>query len=361
MGVIAPTAFCDTTRWYHPLTIDVGTAPLQGCITGGTMIEDAQFGASRPRAERIDTAVPNPARVADFLNGGRNNFEADRRAAQTMFTIAPAIEAIVPFVLEFHQRAVRFLAFEAGVRQFIDVGTGLAGAETGRDLVQSVNPACRVVHVDNDPMVLTHLRAFSRSTSQGAFAALDAKLTDPAALLAGAAETLDFREPAAVLLPSSLPFIAGAERAAGIISALMAPLAAGSYLALCHVASDLDPALEAGVDYWNRISAPHFTLRSRAEVAALTIGLDVVEPGLVPVNEWRPAPGRAVRDRPVPVYAVVTRKTAWRQLKPRSVRNQRHLNSRAFDFRTVPGGSIPPCEPVTRRRRPGRAGARSSS
>jgi hypothetical protein len=325
------------------------------------MIEDAQFGASRPRAERIDTAVPNPARVADFLNGGRNNFEADRRAAQTMFTIAPAIEAIVPFVLDFHQRAVRCLAFEAGVRQFIDVGTGLAGAETGRDLVQSVDPACRVVHVDNDPMVLTHLRAYSRSASQGAFAALDAKLTDPAALLAGAAETLDFRAPAAVLLPSSLPFIAGAERAAGIVSALMAPLAAGSYLALCHVASDLDPALEAGVDYWNRISAPHFTLRSRAEVAALTIGLDVVEPGLVPVNEWRPAPGRAVRDRPVPVYAVVARKTGRRRLKPRSVRNQRHLNSRAFDFRTVPGDSIPPFEPVTRTRRPGRAGARSSS
>ena len=273
------------------------------------MIEDAQFGASRPRAERIDTAVPNPARVADFLNGGRNNFEADRRAAQTMFTIAPAIEAIVPFVLDFHQRAVRFLAFEAGVRQFIDVGTGLAGAETGRDLVQSVDPACRVVHVDNDPMVLTHLRAYSRSASQGAFAALDAKLTDPAALLAGAAETLDFRQPTALLLPSSLPFIASTARAAASVSALMAPLAAGSYLALCHVASDLDPALEAGVDYWNKISAPHFTLRSRAEVAALTIGLDVVAPGLVPVNEWRPAPGEPRPGRPVPVYAVLARKT----------------------------------------------------
>jgi S-adenosyl methyltransferase len=274
------------------------------------MIEDGQFDASRPKVEWIDTAVPNPARVADFLNGGRNNFEADRRTAQTMLAIAPAIASIVPFVLDFHQRAARFLALEAGIRQFIDVGTGLAGAATGRDPIQSVDPACRVVHVDNDPMVLTHLRAFSRSAGQGAFAAIDAKLTDPAALLAVAAETLDFRQPAAVLLPSSLPFIAGAERAAGLVSALMAPLAAGSYLALCHVASDLDPALEAGVDYWNRISAPHFTLRSRAEVAALTIGLDVVEPGLVPVNEWRPAPGQVGRDRPVPVYAVLARKTA---------------------------------------------------
>ena len=176
-----------------------------------------------------------------------------------MLTIAPAIAAIVPFVLAFHQRAVRFLAHEAGVRQFLDVGTGLAGAETGRDLVQSVDPACRVVHVDNDPMVLTHLRAFSQSTSPGAFAALDAKLTDPAALLAGAAETLDFRQPVALLLPSSLPFIPSAARAAGLVSALMAAFPAGSYLALCHVASDLDPAVVAGVDYWNRISARQFT------------------------------------------------------------------------------------------------------
>src|ERR1700727_3960274 len=105
--------------------------------TGGNMIDDGQFDAARRRAERIDTAVPNPARVADFLNGGRNNFEADRRTAQTMLTIAPAIEAIVPFVLAFHQRAVGFLALDAGVRQLLDVGTGLPGAETGLDLVQS--------------------------------------------------------------------------------------------------------------------------------------------------------------------------------------------------------------------------------
>jgi S-adenosyl methyltransferase len=274
------------------------------------MIDDGQFDASqRARAERIDTAVPNPARVADFLNGGRNNFEADRRTAQTMLAIAPAIAAIVPLVLAFHQRAVRFLARDAGIRQFLDVATGLPGAGTGRDLVQSVDPACRVVHVDNDPMVLAHLRAFTGSTSPGVFAALDAKLTDPVALLAGAAETLDFRQPVALLLPSTLPFIPSTERAAAIVSALMAAFPAGSYLALCHVTSDLDPALAAAIDYWNKISAPRLTLRSRAEVAGLTAGLDVVEPGLVPVDEWRPEPGAPRLDRPVPVYAVLARKT----------------------------------------------------
>jgi hypothetical protein len=278
------------------------------------MIDDGHFDAAgRSRAERIDTAVPNPARVADFLNGGRNNFEADRRTAQTMLTIAPAIQAIVPFVLAFHQRAVRFLAREAGIRQFLDVGTGLAGAETGRDLVHAVDPASRVVHVDNDPMVLTHLRTFSTSAPQGAFAALDARITEPDALLAGAAETLDFRQPAALLLPSSLPFIPDTGRAAAIVAELMAPFAAGSYLALCHVASDLDQALAAGVDFWNRTSARQFTLRSRAEVAGLVGGLDVIEPGLVPVNEWRPESGDAGRDRPVPVYAALARKSGGGQ------------------------------------------------
>jgi hypothetical protein len=272
------------------------------------MIDDGQFD-QRSKAAQIDAAVPNPARVADFLNGGRNNFDADRRTAQTMLNLAPAIAAIVPFVLAFHQRAVRYLVHEAGVSQFLDVGTGLPGAGTSRDLVQSVDPACRVVHVDNDPMVLTHLRAFSRSTSPGAFAALDGKITDPAALLAGAAETLDFRRPVALLLPSSLPFIPSAARAAGLVSALTEAFPPGSYVALCHVASDLDPAVAAGVDYWNRISARQFTPRSRAEVAALADGLELVEPGLVPVNEWRPDPGQPARSRPVPVYAAVARKT----------------------------------------------------
>jgi hypothetical protein len=272
------------------------------------MIDESQLDAiRREKAARIDTAVPNPARVADYLNGRRNNFEADRRAARIMVATAPAIAAIVPAVLAFHQRAVRFLAIEAGIGQFIDVGTGLPGLETSRDIAQSANPASRVVYVDNDPVVLAYVRAFARSTSQGAIAALDAKLTDPAALLAGAAETLDFRRPAALLLPSTLPFIPNATRAASIVSALMAAMAPGSYLALCHVASDLDPVVTAGADLWNLMSSPRITLRSRAEVAGFTTGLDLVEPGLVPVDEWRPAPGGG-RPDPAPVYAAVARK-----------------------------------------------------
>jgi hypothetical protein len=273
------------------------------------MIDDWQIDAiRRQKAERIDPAVPNAARVADFLNGDRNNFEADRRAARVMLSTAPAIAAIVPAVLAFQQRAVRFLAAEAGVRQFIDVGTGLPGVETNRDIFRSADPACRVVYVDNDPMVLSYVRAFATSTPEGAVAALDAKLTDPAAVLAGAAATLDFRQPVAVLLPSTIPFIPSTARATAILSTLVAAMSPGSYLALCHVASDLDPAVEAGTDQWNRMSSLHITVRSRAEVAGLTEGLDLVEPGWVPVNEWRPVSGGNGPDRPVPVYAVLARK-----------------------------------------------------
>jgi hypothetical protein len=276
---------------------------------GGNMIEDWQLDATRrAKAARIDTAVPNAARAADFLNGDRNNFDVDRRAVRAMLASAPAIAGIVPAVLAFHQRAVRFLVLEAGIRQFLDVGTGLPGAEASRDLVQSVDPACRVVCVDNDPMVLSHIRALLRSASPGAFAALDARLTDAAALLAGASATLDFRQPVAVLLPSTLPFIPSTARAAAIVSTLLAALPPGSYFALCHLASDLDPALGAGADQWNLMSPQQVTLRSRAEVAGFTAGLDLVAPGLVPVDEWHPAADGARPDPPVPVYAVLARK-----------------------------------------------------
>jgi hypothetical protein len=273
------------------------------------MIDDRQFAATgRPKAEGIDIAAPNAARVADFLNNGRDNFEADRRAAWAMVAAAPAMTAIVPAVLAFHQRAVRFLAMEAGIRQFLDVGSGLPRVQSRAEIAQSVDPECRVVYVDNDPMVLSHVRAFWRSTPQGAFAALDAKLTDPEALLSGAAATLDFRLPVAVLLPSTLPFIPGTARVAAIVAALLQAISPGSYLALCHLASDLDLALAAAADDWNRMSPLQVTLRSRAEVAALTAGLELVEPGLVPVNRWRPVVPGPRHDPQVPVYAVLARK-----------------------------------------------------
>jgi hypothetical protein len=252
--------------------------------------------------------VPNAARVADYLIGRRNNFEADRKAARSMLATGPSIAEVVPAARAFHQRALRFLAAEAGIRQFLDIGTGLRGAESSSGLVQSVDPACRVVCVDSDPMALSHSLALLRSTPQGAAVALDADLSDPAAILAGAAKTLDFGRPVAMLLSSTLALIPSAEGAAAMVAALMATASPGSYLALYHLASDLDPALPMAVERWNSMSAQPVTLRSGAEMAALTCGLDLVEPSLVPVTEWRPEPGTPRPEHPVPVYGVVARK-----------------------------------------------------
>jgi hypothetical protein len=262
----------------------------------------------REKAALIDTSVPNAARVADYLSGRRNNFEADRSAARSMLATAPAIAEIMPAVRAFQHRVVRFLAAETGIRQFLDIGAGLPVAGSIHEIVQSVDPACLVVWVDSDPMVLSHARALLRSTPQGAVTAVDASITDPAAIIAGAAATLDFRQPVAVLVPSTLAFIPRAASASAVVSMLMAAAPPGSYLALYHLASDLDPALLAAVAQWNRLSAQQVTLRSRAEVIELIAGLEPVEPGLVPVSEWRPEPVGPHSGDAVPVYGVVARK-----------------------------------------------------
>ena len=230
-----------------------------------------------------------------------------------MLAAVPSIAGIMPGARAFNGRAVRFLAAEAGIRQFLDIGTGLPGtglpgAQGSHQVAQSVDPACLVVCVNSDPMAISHARALLRSTREGAVVVLDASLSDPAAILAGAAATLDFRQPVAVLLPSTLAFIPTAAGASAMVSALMTAAAPGSYLALYHLASDLDPGLPTAVAQWNWVSSEKITLRSRAEVASLTAGLDLVEPGLVPVTEWRPAPDEPCFNLVVPVYGVVARK-----------------------------------------------------
>jgi hypothetical protein len=267
-----------------------------------------QESARREKAALIDTSVPNAARVADYLAGRRNNFEADRKVARSILATDPSIAEIMPAARAFHRRVVRFLAAEAGIRQFLEVGAGLPGAGSSHEVAQSVDPACKVVCVDSDPMVLAHSRAMVRSTPEGAVMVLDADISDPSAILAGAAPALDFRKPVAVLVPSTLAFIPSTAIASATVSALMAAMPSGSYLAVYHLASDLDPALPVAVDWWNRMSAQQITLRSRAEMLDLASGLDLVEPGLVPVSEWRPSPAEPGPGHAAPVYGVVARK-----------------------------------------------------
>jgi hypothetical protein len=263
----------------------------------------------RAKAAQIDTTVPNAARVADYLYGGQNNFQADRKAAQTLAATAPVIADIAPAVFAFQQRALRFLVAEAGIRQFLDIGTGLPLVGNTHEVAQSLVPECRIAYVDNDPMVLSHARALMKSAPGGAVGYVDADVRDPGAIMAGARETLDLSQPVAVLLLFTLAYVEDPAEATAVVPALMAAVPSGSYVAIYHLASDLDPALEEAVRQWNKMMPTQpLTLRSRSQVADFAAGLDPVPPGLVPVTEWRPAPADPRFEHPIPVHGIVARK-----------------------------------------------------
>jgi hypothetical protein len=274
------------------------------------MVDDwGEDATRRAKASLIDTTVPNAARVTDYLYGGQNNFEADRRAARTLAAMAPVVTAIAPAVRAFHDRVLRFLVTGAGIRQFLDIGTELPLVGNTHEVAQALAPESRIAYVDNDPMVLSHARALMKSAPGGAVGYVDADVRDPGAIVAGAAATLDFSQPVAVLLLFTLAFVEDTAEAARVMSSLMAAVPSGSYAAVYHLASDLSPELEEAAMEWNKLmpSQP-ITLRSRSEFARLMAGLDPVSPGLVPVTEWRPAATDPRFDRTVPVYGIVARK-----------------------------------------------------
>jgi hypothetical protein len=264
----------------------------------------------RAKAALITTTVPNAARVADYLYGGQNNFEADRKAARALAATAPVIADIAPAVRGFQQRVLRFLVAAAGVTQFLDIGTSLPLVGSTHEVAQSLVPESRIAYVDNDPMVLSHARALLKSAPRGAVGYVDADVRDPGAIVAGARETLDLSRPVAVLLLFTLAFVWDTAEAAAVVSSLMAAVPSGSYVAIYHLTSDLDPAFDEAARQWNKLMpAQPITLRTGKEVAALVAGLDLVPPGLVPVTEWRPTPADITFERQVPVYGVVARKS----------------------------------------------------
>jgi len=264
----------------------------------------------RAKAALITTTVPNAARVADYLYGGQNNFEADRRAARALAATAPVIADIAPAVRGFQQRVLRFLVAAAGVTQFLDIGTSLPLVGSTHEVAQAIVPESRIAYVDNDPMVLSHARALMKSAPGGAVGYVDADVRDAAAIVAGARETLDLSQPVAVLLLFTLAFVWDPAEAAAVVSSLMAAVPSGSYVAIYHLTSDLDPAFDEAARQWNKLMpAQPITLRSRQQLAALTAGLDPVPPGLVPVTEWRPTPADRTFEHPVPVYGLVARKS----------------------------------------------------
>jgi hypothetical protein len=238
----------------------------------------------------IDTSVAHPARVYDYWLGGKDNFAADREAAERVLAVTPGLRMRVRANRAFLARVVRYLAGPAGVTQFLDIGTGIPSANNTHEVAQSVVPAARVAYVDNDPIVLAHARALLTSAEGGATDYVQADLRDPDPILAAARRTLDFSQPVAVILLGVLHLVQDDEDPWGIVARLMAAVPAGSYLAISHPAIEIHPGqVEAQKRYNERVSTPQ-TLRTHEDVARFFTGLELVEPGLVQVHQWRPDP-----------------------------------------------------------------------
>jgi len=257
----------------------------------------------------FDTSVAHPARVYDYWLGGKDNFAADREAAEAVIAARPSILFDIRANRAFLGRAVRWLAAEAGVRQFLDIGTGIPAADNTHQVAQGVAPTSRIVYVDNDPIVLVHARALLTSNAEGATAYLEGDLRQPEPILAGAAKTLDFEQPIAVLLIGVLHLIADAENPNEIINTLIAAVPSGSYLALTQPASDINAEVVAeGARRYNQHVSTKQTRRNHAETARFFDGLELVEPGLVQVHRWRPDPDAEGLDREVSAWGGIGRR-----------------------------------------------------
>jgi SAM-dependent methyltransferase len=245
-----------------------------------------------PAGVRFDPSVPHPARVYDYWLGGKDHFPADRRAAEAVIRERPQVVAGTRANRAFLARAVRYLAAERGIRQFLDIGTGLPSTDNTHQVAQATAPSARVVYVDNDPLVLAHARALLTSTPQGACDYIEADLRDPADILAQAARTLDFTQPAGVLLLAVLHFIPDADDPPEIVASLAAALAPGSCLAISHLTADLAPAqVTAATNAYNTAIPIPVTARTYAQVTGLFGALPLLPPGVVPVSEWRTPAG----------------------------------------------------------------------
>jgi S-adenosyl methyltransferase len=256
-------------------------------------------------SSRFDPDTPHPARVYNYWLGGKDHLDADRQAAEEVIRHRPEVVAGARANRAFLARAVRYLAAECGIRQFLDIGTGLPAPASTHEVAQQTAPDCTVVYADNDPLVLVYARALLTCRPPGRCGYLDADLRDTATLLGQASRLLDFTKPVAVLLLAILHFIADSDDPAGIVATLASALAPGSYLVISHLTGDLAPGPVAdGVGAYNAAVPTAVIPRSHAQVTALFGGLPLVPPGVVPVAEWRPSASPAAS---ADLYAGVAR------------------------------------------------------
>jgi len=256
----------------------------------------------------IDKSVAHPARVWDYLLGGKDNFTADREAAEALISATPAAIQVARADRLFLASVVHHLTAGAGIRQFLDIGTGLPTADNTHEVAQRAAPDSRVVYVDNDPVVLLHARTLLASDPRGATAYIDADLRNPDAILSQAADTLDFTQPVAVMLLGILLYLDDSEGPYGIVRQLMDAVSPGSYLAVSHGASDLDPGVAEGAREFNERSVTPMTLRTKAEFARFFDGLELQGPGVVTLDAWNFAGEQASGNGVLPAYCGLGRK-----------------------------------------------------
>jgi S-adenosyl methyltransferase len=250
---------------------------------------------------QIDISVPQSARIWNYWLGGKDNYAVDRAAGDAVLVRIPDIADGARAERAFLNRAVRFLVREAGIRQFLDIGTGLPTLENTHQVAQAVDPTCRIVYVDNDPLVMAHVRVLLVGTREGATDHVQADLRDPEAILAAAARTLDFGEPIGLMLLGVVNHIMDDAEAYGAVARLVAALPAGSHLVLSHSTAEIhgELMLEVMRETTARGGTP-IRARTRGEIERFFNGMELLDPGVVSCSRWRPmVPGPA---EPAEVY-----------------------------------------------------------
>ncbi|WAU79037.1 SAM-dependent methyltransferase [Streptomyces sp. Qhu-G9] len=269
---------------------------------------DHESPTGQPARQRIDTSVPHSARIWNYWLGGKDNYPVDEEAGDAYTAVFPGIVTIARSSRAFLGRSIRYLVEEAGIRQFLDVGTGLPTVDNTHEVAQRLAPESKVVYVDNDPLVLAHARVLLTSSPEGATDYVDASLYTPDSILEAAARTLDLTRPTALILSGILGHVADYDRARALVRDLLDGLPSGSYLCVNDGSRGTDPTYEAAQDGYNETGAVPYFLRPVPQIEAFFEGLEMVEPGVVSVPLWRPEKNGSGEPTPIGQHGGLGRK-----------------------------------------------------
>lgn len=272
------------------------------------MVDEQFHDPDSELASKIKSDVPHAARIWNYWMGGKDNYEVDRAAGDAVAEVYPDIVTMAIQSRQFLIRAVRFLAGEAGIQQFLDIGTGLPTMQNTHEVAQRITPESRIVYVDNDPLVLVHARALlTNTTPEGVTAYVDADLHNPELIISDAGNVLNFNQPIAVMLMGVLGYVTDVDEMFSIVSRVMAAVPSGSYLVLWDGANTGEAIKEGGEKLAESGAIP-YNLRSPEQISQCFQGLEMVEPGLVPITEWRPGTREVGKVELIDAYGAVARK-----------------------------------------------------